>query len=60
LTGAPPFGERDSASILARELRGDVTCRHHGSPSGCAAFSRRRRRSGSRTRRRCRPRGATP
>jgi serine/threonine-protein kinase len=24
LTGAPPFGERDSASILAREMRGDV------------------------------------
>jgi len=24
LSGAPPFGERDSASILARELRGDV------------------------------------
>jgi eukaryotic-like serine/threonine-protein kinase len=24
LTGTPPFGERDSASILARELRGDV------------------------------------
>ena len=24
MTGAPPFGERDSASILAREMRGDV------------------------------------
>ena len=24
LTGTPPFGERDSASILAREMRGDV------------------------------------
>ncbi len=24
LSGAPPFGERDSATILARELRGDV------------------------------------
>ena len=24
LTGAAPFGERDSASILARELQGDV------------------------------------
>ncbi|MGH3625878.1 MAG: protein kinase domain-containing protein, partial [Sciscionella sp.] len=24
LSGAPPFGERDSASILAREMRGDV------------------------------------
>jgi eukaryotic-like serine/threonine-protein kinase len=24
MSGAPPFGERDSATILARELRGDV------------------------------------
>src|SRR5947209_18959646 len=24
MTGAPPFGERDSATILAREMRGDV------------------------------------
>ena len=24
MSGAPPFGERDSASILAREMRGDV------------------------------------
>jgi serine/threonine-protein kinase len=24
MTGAPPFGERDSATILGRELRGDV------------------------------------
>ena len=24
MSGKPPFGERDSAAILARELRGDV------------------------------------
>jgi hypothetical protein len=29
LTGTPPFGERDSASILARELRGDVDLSSH-------------------------------
>ncbi len=29
LTGAPPFGERDSAAILARELRGDVDLSSH-------------------------------
>ncbi len=39
LTGSPPFGERDSASILARELRGDVDLSSH--PSEIADWLRR-------------------
>jgi len=39
LTGTPPFGERDSASILARELRGDVDLSSH--PTELAEWLRR-------------------
>ncbi len=39
LTGSPPFGERDSASILARELRGDVDLSSH--PTEIAEWLRR-------------------
>ena len=44
LSGTPPFGERDSASILARELQGDVdlsALSRRRSPSGCGAACRR-------------------
>ena len=39
LSGTPPFGERDSASILARELRGDVDLSAY--PSELADWLRR-------------------
>lgn len=38
LSGTPPFGERDSAAILARELRGDVDLSAH--PPELAAWLR--------------------
>jgi eukaryotic-like serine/threonine-protein kinase len=39
LSGAPPFGERDSTSILAREMRGDVDLSSH--PPEIAEWLRR-------------------
>ena len=60
LTGTPPFGERDSASILARELQGDVDLSAY--PPEIADWLRRGLSAsptiGSRTPRRCRLRGA--
>ena len=44
LTGSPPFGERDSASILARELRGDVDLSSYRAGDRAMAATRASRR----------------